>query len=139
MSWPTTSGDVQLCLAEINATWASENCAPDMSSYTALSTGWRGTGDCPTESAIETAWVTVNASKQMDKMRAERDVRLQAIMWRVERYNTQIALGETPDDDSTKMTAINQYLQDLRDMPQDNPSVADDAAYDALTWPTEPE
>jgi len=36
------------------------------------------------------------------------------------------------------MAEIYQYMQDLRDMPQDNPSVADDAAYDALTWPSEP-
>lgn len=30
------------------------------------------------------------------------------------------------------------YRQSLADMPQDNPSVPNKAAYDALTWPTEP-
>ena len=129
------NADIALCLVELGHT---ENCAPDLSSYATLAAGWRGTGECPSEASMETAWATVNGDKQMAKMRAERDARLAAIEWRVTRNRGQINGSLTQTDDAAKMAEIYQYMQDLRDMPQDNPSVADDAAYDALTWPSEP-
>lgn len=74
----------------------------------------------------------------MQKMRDERDARLNAIEWRVQRNYSQVQKGDTPTDDATKMTEIYTYQQDLRDMPQDNPSVTTKAQWDALTWPSEP-
>ena len=37
-----------------------------------------------------------------------------------------------------EVTDCATYRTGLRDMPQNNPTIADKAAYDALTWPTKP-
>lgn len=75
----------------------------------------------------------------MAKMREERTRRINAIEWRIMRNKTQLDNSDTPDDDATKMTAIRTYMQDLRDMPEENPDVDTKAEYEALVWPTEPE
>ena len=80
---------------------------------------------------------SVGQEYYMTMMRKERDKRIQAIMWRVERHTTQVNGSITPTDDDTKMNEIYTYLQNLRDMPQNN-IVSTQAGYDALTWPTEP-
>jgi hypothetical protein len=74
----------------------------------------------------------------MSMIRVERDKRIAAIYWRVERNYTQVAGSVTPSDDSTKMTEIYVYLQDLRDMPNDNPDIDTNEEYVALVWPTVP-
>lgn len=74
----------------------------------------------------------------MQMMRDERDRRMDAIQWRIQRNYRQIQNSETPTDDGTKMTEIYTYMKDLADMPQDNPDCDTKAEYDALTWPTEP-
>ena len=74
----------------------------------------------------------------MAQMRGERDRRMGAMEWRINRNHRQVNNSETPTDNAAKMTEIYNYMKSLADMPQTNPSVADDAAYDALVWPTEP-
>jgi len=74
----------------------------------------------------------------MAKMRRERDTRMDAMQWRIQRNYRQIQNSETPTDDSAKMTAIYGYMKDLADMPQDNPNITTKAQYEALDWPSEP-
>lgn len=63
---------------------------------------------------------------QAPAVRAERDRRIEAIAWRVERYLSETRLGLTPTDD---ITAIDAYIQALRDVP-------DQAGFPAaVTWP----
>jgi len=74
----------------------------------------------------------------MQRMRDERDRRMNAMEWRINRNYRQTSNAETPTDNATKMTEIYTYMKSLADMPQTNPSVPDKASYDALVWPTEP-
>jgi len=64
----------------------------------------------------------------MAMMRSERDQRLAACDW-----------NQSRDVTLTNDAAWVTYRQALRDMPQNNSSVSDKAAYEALTWPTEPQ
>ena len=59
----------------------------------------------------------------MDK-REERDAMLKAIEWRVARHETQGKIGITPADDDETYIKILEYMQYLRDIPQ-NPSFPD--------------
>jgi len=128
--------DIPLCLVELGL--GNEDWGPTTDTYANLSANWRGTSDCPSESELETAWDTVKVNIQMTKMREERDRLLVAMDWRIQRNYQQVQASQTPTDDSTKMTEIYTYMQDLRDMPQDNPGISSDAEYNALTWPEEP-
>jgi len=88
------------------------------------------------------AWKSVRirykaATDCQEKLRSVRDDLINAIYWRVERNQTQIAGGFTPNDDNTKMLAIYAYLQALRDFPATNP-ITTQVQYDALVWPTIP-
>lgn len=77
-----------------------------------------------------------NSVDWMGRMRSERDQRLAACDW------TQIpdvlisTSGGTLVQAAVDAYAI--YRQELRDMPQNNPNINTQAAYDALVWPTEP-
>ena len=75
----------------------------------------------------------------MVKMRAERDSRMNAMQWRIQRNQRQVANNETPDDADGKMDDIYDYMKDLANMPENNSSISTKAEYDALTWPTKPE
>ena len=64
--------------------------------------------------------------------RAERDRRIDAIRWRIERYQTQKAAGLETTDTAEHYKAILLYVQDLRDVPEQ-------AGFpDAIEWPEEP-
>ena len=64
--------------------------------------------------------------------RAERDRRIDAIRWRIERYQTQAAAGLETTDTAEQYKAILLYVQALRDVPEQ-------AGFpDAIEWPEEP-
>lgn len=63
--------------------------------------------------------------------RAERDRRIDAIRWRIERYQTQSAAGLETTDTAENYKAILLYVQALRDVPEQ-------AGFpDAIEWPEE--
>ena len=64
--------------------------------------------------------------------RAERDRRIDAIRWRIERYQTQEAAGLETTDTAEQYKAILIYVQALRDVP------AQAGFPDAIEWPEEP-
>ena len=64
--------------------------------------------------------------------RAERDRRINAIRWRIERYQTQAAAGLETTDTAEHYKAILLYVQALRDVP------AQAGFPDAIEWPEEP-
>ena len=64
--------------------------------------------------------------------RAERDRRINAIRWRIERYQTQEAAGLETTDTAEHYKAILLYVQSLRDVPEQ-------AGFpEAIEWPEEP-
>lgn len=65
-------------------------------------------------------------------VRAERDRRIKAIRWRIERYQTQAAAGLETTDTAEHYKAILLYVQALRDIP------AQAGFPDAIEWPEEP-
>ena len=65
-------------------------------------------------------------------VRAERDRRIDAIRWRIERYQTQEAAGLETTDTEENYKAILLYVQTLRDVP------AQSGFPDAIEWPEEP-
>ena len=52
------------------------------------------------------------------EVRAERDRRIEAIRWRIERYQTQTSAGIDTTDDAETYHAILLYCQYLRDIPK---------------------
>ena len=64
--------------------------------------------------------------------RAERDRRIDAIRWRIERYQTQNAAGLETTDTAEQYKAILLYVQALRDVPEQ------EGFPDAIEWPEEP-
>ena len=70
--------------------------------------------------------------KKAAEARAERDRRINAIRWRIERYQTQDAAGLETTDTAEHYKAILLYVQALRDVPEQ-------AGFpDAIEWPEEP-
>lgn len=65
--------------------------------------------------------------------RAERDRRIDAIRWRIERYQTQAAAGLETTDTEEQYKDILLYVQALRDIPEQ-------AGFpDAIEWPEQPQ
>ena len=64
--------------------------------------------------------------------RAERNRRIDAIQWRIERYQTQEAVGIETTDTVEQYKALLLYVQALRDVPEQT------GFPDAIIWPTEP-
>jgi hypothetical protein len=63
-------------------------------------------------------------------LRAERDARIEAIRWRIERNQSEVRLGQTPTDD---IAVLDAYVQALRDVPEQ-------AGFPgAVEWPVCPE
>ena len=56
--------------------------------------------------------------QKSEEARAERDRRLDAMRWRIERYQTQTSAGIDTTDDAETYHAILLYCQYLRDIPQ---------------------
>lgn len=66
------------------------------------------------------------------RVRAERDSKIQAINWRLERYERQKAIGlKTADTDDWYNAALH-YLQDLRDVPKQK------GFPEHIQWPKKP-
>ena len=64
--------------------------------------------------------------------RAERDRRINAIRWRIERYQTQAAAGLETTDTAEHYKVILLYVHAFRDIPEQ-------AGFpDAIEWPEEP-
>lgn len=63
------------------------------------------------------------------EVRAERDRRIDAVRWRIERYQTQTAAGIPPTDTAEQYQAILMYIQALRDLP------GQDGFPDNIVWP----
>lgn len=59
-------------------------------------------------------------------IRKERDEKINALSWRIERYNSEVRLGLTPTDD---IVALDNYIQALRDITEVE-NVSD------VVWPT---
>ena len=70
--------------------------------------------------------------QKKSEVRAERDRRIDAIRWRIERYQTQEAAGLETTDTAEQYKAILLYVQALRDVP------AQSGFPDAIEWPEEP-
>lgn len=95
-----------------------------------------------TEQEVEQAWngawyikgyAPEKPTEQKEtEARAERDQRIDAIRWRIERYQTQAAAGMETNDTAEQYKAILLYVQALRDVPEQ-------AGFpDAIEWPEEP-
>lgn len=52
------------------------------------------------------------------EIRAERDRRIDAMRWRIERYQTQLAAGLPTTDTAEQYQAVLMYVQALRDIPE---------------------
>lgn len=52
------------------------------------------------------------------EVRAERERRIDAIRWRIERYQTQEAAGIETTDTAEQYQAVLMYIQALRDVPE---------------------
>lgn len=65
--------------------------------------------------------------------RQERDRRINAVRWRLERYEDEKRLGFTPTDSEDMIENILMYIQTLRDVPHQ------DGFPDKIDWPVEPQ
>lgn len=74
-------------------------------------------------SAIEGSWSGI--------IRSERDSRINAVSWRIERYRSEIRQGLTPTDDITK---LDTYVQALRDITTDE-NFPWDGDISKVSWP----
>lgn len=52
------------------------------------------------------------------EVRAERDRRIDAVRWRIERYQTQTAAGLETTETAEQYQAVLMYIQALRDVPE---------------------
>lgn len=75
------------------------------------------------------AWGTIPGDVQAARVRAERDARIKAVAWRVERSLSEARQGLTP---SENVAALDAYVQALRDVP------AQDGFPLTVVWPELP-
>lgn len=69
----------------------------------------------PTE---EERWASLTTEQRAEEIRSKRDGLIDDIMWRVERYQTQKALGVTTTDSETQYRAVLAYIEELRQVPE---------------------
>lgn len=97
-----------------------------------------GMSEMEVEQAYNGAWYLKGyapekpSEQKAADVRAERDRRIEAIRWRIERYQTQAAAGLETTDTAEHYKAILLYVQALRDVP------AQSGFPDAIEWPEEP-
>lgn len=63
----------------------------------------------------DAAWHEAQAAAALAALRAERDARIAAVQWRLQRWRDETALGLTTTDDGAALLA---YVQALRDLPE---------------------
>ena len=81
----------------------------------------------PTE---EERWASLTPAQRAEEIRSKRDGMIADIMWRVERYQTQTALGVPTTDSETQYRAVLAYIEALRQVPEQ-------ASFpDEVVWPT---
>jgi hypothetical protein len=83
----------------------------------------------PTQAEIDSKVSEYDTIIQKESVRAERDRRIEAIMWRVERYESEVRQGITPMDD---IAALDAYIQALRDVS------LQEGFPEEVFWPIEP-
>lgn len=69
----------------------------------------------PTE---EERWALLTPEQKAEEVRAKRDGLIEDIMWRVERYQTQTALGVATTDTESQYRAVLAYIEELRQVPE---------------------
>lgn len=67
--------------------------------------------------------------QKSSEARAERDRRIDAVRWRIERYQTQLAAGLETTDTAEQYQALLIYVQALRDVP------VQEGFPDTIEWP----
>ena len=83
-----------------------------------------------TEAEIEAHLNPVPTNEQLaDTTRAERDQLIESVRWRIERHSDELALGIEPTE---PLEPLLQYVQDLRDVPQQ------EGFPEAMEWPEQP-
>ena len=83
----------------------------------------------PTE---EERWASLTPAQRAEEIRSKRDGLIDDIMWRVERYQTQKALGVATTDSEEQYRAVLAYIEALRQVPEQ-------AGFpDEIRWPSEP-
>lgn len=96
---------------------------------------WTGTvwEPKPVEVALPTEeerWASLTPAQRAEEIRSKRDGLIDDIMWRVERYQTQLALGVQTTDTEEQYKAVLAYLEQLRQVPEQ-------AGFpDSVVWPT---
>ena len=72
----------------------------------------------------------LTTAQRAEEIRSKRDGLIDNIMWRVERYQTQTALGVSTTDSETQYRAVLASIEALRQVP-------DQASFpDEVEWPT---
>jgi hypothetical protein len=90
-------------------------------------------GSYPAWDAEAETWTTdkdAQSKALAEKVRAERDRRIEAIMWRVQRYESEVRQGWT--DTTDDINVLDTELQALRDVPQQ------EGFPEAVVWPESP-
>ena len=80
-----------------------------------------------------TTWVDddpITEPEQWMRVRQERDRRITAVEWRINRYLSEVRQGLSPTE---AIEPLDAYVQALRDIPQTFTSP------EAVVWPSEPE
>ena len=97
-----------------------------------------GMSEMDVEQAYDGSWYVKGfapekpTEQKESEARAERDRRLDAMRWRIERYQTQTSAGLETTDTAEHYKAILLYIQALRDVPTQ-------AGFpDFIEWPEEP-
>ena len=86
----------------------------------------------PEPPAEEERWASLTPEQKAEEVRAKRDGMIEDVIWRVERYQTQTALGGTPTDSEEQYRAVLAYIEALRQVPEQ-------ASFpDEIRWPSEP-
>ena len=73
---------------------------------------------------------TPTTEQLADTARAERDRLIEAVRWRIERHNDELALGSEPTE---PLEPLLQYVRALRDVPQQSGFPGD------IDWPVNPQ
>ena len=78
----------------------------------------------------EERWASLTPAQRAEEIRSKRDGMIEDVMWRVERYQTQTALGVTTTDSETQYRAVLAYIEALRQVPEQ------EGFPDVVEWPT---